>query len=213
MTIFIIPLWVGPPPAGMTSDSRTAAIRRLGQIKGWKLGVSIGSLSALALLLVVVGRDLPGEVPEQSSLEIVSEQIDGSADLEKSGRLPNSIAVLPFDNLSPDPDHAYFAAGIHDEILNQLAKIRDISVISRTSVLRYTDNRPTIPEIADELNVETVLEAAVRVADQDIVVRRGHPAVEDVAAASAVRLPAAVDRHDACPPAGVGHEKRVRSVD
>ena len=44
--------------------------------------------------------------------------------------LPNSIAVLPFENLSPDPDNAYFAAGIHESTLNQLAKIRDLSSAS-----------------------------------------------------------------------------------
>ena len=74
----------------------------------------------------------------------------------------NSIAVLPFENLSPDPDNAYFATGLHDEILNQLAKLSNLSVISRTSVLRYQDSDLSIPEIATELNVGTVMEGSVR---------------------------------------------------
>ena len=52
---------------------------------------------------------------------------------------PNSIAVLPFANLSPDPDNAFFASGIHDSILNELAKINDMHVISRTTMMRYAD--------------------------------------------------------------------------
>jgi TolB-like protein len=76
--------------------------------------------------------------------------------------LHNSIAVLPFENLSPDPDDAYFAAGIHEETLNQLAKIKDLSVIARTSVMGYAATDKKIPEIAAELNVGAVLEGSVR---------------------------------------------------
>ena len=81
---------------------------------------------------------------------------------EISAALPNSVAVLLCDNLSPDPDDAYFAAGIHDEILNQLAKIEALNVTSRTAVLQYGDTPPPIPQVAEELNVETVMECSVR---------------------------------------------------
>ena len=87
---------------------------------------------------------------------------------EERVALPNSVAVLPFDNLSPDPDDAYFAAGLHEEILSQLARLGNISVISRTSVLRYADTDLSIPEIARELNVETVMEGSVRYADDRV---------------------------------------------
>jgi len=73
-----------------------------------------------------------------------------------------SVAVLPFVNLSPDEENAYFAHGIHEDVLSQLAKIRDLMVISRTSVLRYADTDRSIPEIARELGVGTVLEGSVR---------------------------------------------------
>ena len=76
----------------------------------------------------------------------------------------NSIAVLPFVNLSPDPDNAYFAAGIHEEILNQLSKIEDLSVIARTTMLRYADSEKSVPEIGAELKVNTVMEGSVRYA-------------------------------------------------
>lgn len=84
------------------------------------------------------------------------------------GVLPNSVAVLPFENLSPAPENAYFAAGIHEEILNQLVKLRNLSVISRTSVVRHTDSDLSIPEIANELNVETVMEGSVRYAGERV---------------------------------------------
>ncbi|MCZ6761163.1 MAG: tetratricopeptide repeat protein, partial [Gemmatimonadetes bacterium] len=87
---------------------------------------------------------------------------------EQRAVLPNSVAVLPFDNLSPDPDDAYFAIGLHDEILSQLAKLSNLSVISRTSMLRYADSDLSIPEIARELNVGTVMEGSVRYADNRV---------------------------------------------
>ncbi len=84
--------------------------------------------------------------------------------------LRTSIAVLPFTNLSPDENDAYFAAGLHEEVLNQLAKLQDLSVVSRTSVLRYPDSGLSIPEIARELNVGTVMEGSVRYADDQVAI-------------------------------------------
>lgn len=79
-----------------------------------------------------------------------------------------SIAVLPLDNLSPDPNNAYFAAGIHEEILNRIFKIGEIRVISRTTVLRYQDTDLTLRELAAELNVATILEGSVRFAEDRV---------------------------------------------
>jgi len=84
--------------------------------------------------------------------------------------LPNSVAVLPFDNLSPDADDAYFALGMHDTLLSELAKIQDMNVIGRTSVLPYADGQATIAEIADALHVETVMETSVQYANGRILV-------------------------------------------
>jgi TolB-like protein/Flp pilus assembly protein TadD len=78
-----------------------------------------------------------------------------------------SIAVLPFENLSPDPDNAYFAEGIQDEILTRLAKIADLRVISRTSTSRYQGKARNLAEIAKQLGVANVLEGSVqKAADQ-----------------------------------------------
>jgi len=73
-----------------------------------------------------------------------------------------SIAVLPFENRSAQPDDLYFTDGIHEDILTQLGKISSMIVISRTSVMRYRDSAKTIPEIAAELGVATVLEGGVQ---------------------------------------------------
>ena len=76
--------------------------------------------------------------------------------------LPNAVAVLPFENLSPDPDNAFFAAGIHESTVTQLAKIHDLIVIGRNSVMQYAKEPPPIPELATALNVETVMQGSVR---------------------------------------------------
>jgi TolB-like protein/Tfp pilus assembly protein PilF len=73
-----------------------------------------------------------------------------------------SIAVLPFENLSRDPDNAYFADGIQDEILTRLAKIADLKVISRTSTQHYKSAPENLPEIARQLGVAHILEGRVQ---------------------------------------------------
>src|SRR5882757_6098051 len=78
-----------------------------------------------------------------------------------------SIAVLPFENRSHDPDNAYFADGIQDEILTRLAKIADLKVISRTSTQRYKSKPDNLREIAKQLGVSNILEGSVqKAADQ-----------------------------------------------
>jgi serine/threonine protein kinase/Flp pilus assembly protein TadD len=74
-----------------------------------------------------------------------------------------SIAVLPFENISPNKDDAYFADGVQDEILNNLAKIAQLRVISRTSVMQYrADTKRDLRQIANALGVANVLEGSVR---------------------------------------------------
>jgi TolB-like protein/Tfp pilus assembly protein PilF len=77
-------------------------------------------------------------------------------------RVDKSIAVLPFQNLSDEKENAYFADGIQDDILTNLSKIRELKVISRTSVMQYRGNAPNIRDIGKALGVSTVLEGSVR---------------------------------------------------
>jgi len=78
-----------------------------------------------------------------------------------------SIAVLPFENLSRDPDNAYFADGMQEEVLTRLAKIGDLKVISRTSTQGYQSKPGNLAEIAKQLGVANILEGSVqKAADQ-----------------------------------------------
>ncbi|HBE43335.1 MAG TPA: hypothetical protein DDW27_19465, partial [Bacteroidales bacterium] len=79
-----------------------------------------------------------------------------------SKEMDKSIAVLPFTNLSGDPDQEYFSDGMMDEILDRLFKIGDLKVISRTSSMRYRNTGLSVKEIARELGVSAILEGSVR---------------------------------------------------
>ncbi|MBK8286941.1 MAG: tetratricopeptide repeat protein [Ahniella sp.] len=72
------------------------------------------------------------------------------------------VAVLPFRNRSKLVEDAYFAEGVHDDLLTQLSKVSGFKVISRTSMMRYLDSKQSIPEIARELGAAVVLEGAVQ---------------------------------------------------
>src|SRR4029077_17092188 len=87
--------------------------------------------------------------------------------LSKSASNPvaaeKSIAVLPFENLSKDEENAFFAGGVQDEILTDLAKIADLKVISRTSVMQYKSGpERNLREIANALGVSHVVEGSVQ---------------------------------------------------
>jgi TolB-like protein/Flp pilus assembly protein TadD len=79
-----------------------------------------------------------------------------------------SIAVLPFDNLSRDPDNAYFAEGVQDEILTRLAKVADLKVISRTSTQHFKSSPDDLPQIAKQLGVMNILEGSVQKSNDQV---------------------------------------------
>jgi len=95
---------------------------------------------------------------------IVEEEIDESIGKKKQAkditRLEKSIAILPFKNDSSDEENTYFINGLMEEILNNLQKIRDLRVISRTSVEQYRNQTKPIPEIATELGVNYIVEGS-----------------------------------------------------
>src|SRR5437762_13813944 len=93
----------------------------------------------------------------------------GFRNAARTSELPaKSIAVLPFDNLSRDPDNAYFAEGVQDEILTRLAKVADLKVISRTSTQRFKSAPPDLRDIAKQLGVMNVLEGSVQKANDQV---------------------------------------------
>jgi serine/threonine protein kinase/Flp pilus assembly protein TadD len=74
----------------------------------------------------------------------------------------NSIAVLPFDNISNDPEQEYFCDGMTEQIISNLSRLARLKVLSRTSVMNFKDTQKSIPEIGKELNVAYVLEGSIR---------------------------------------------------
>ncbi len=78
------------------------------------------------------------------------------------------IAVLPFANISPDPQDGYFADGLTEELISTISNMHELSVISRTSAMRYKGGHKTVAEIGRELNVGTVLEGSVRKASNRV---------------------------------------------
>ena len=78
------------------------------------------------------------------------------------------IAVLPLENLSPDPENAFFADGLHDEILSAMSATRDLQVVSRTTMRTYEGTTKTVKQIATELGASHLLEGAVRRAGDQV---------------------------------------------
>jgi TolB-like protein/Tfp pilus assembly protein PilF len=78
------------------------------------------------------------------------------------------IAVLPFSNMSPDPNDEYFADGLTEELIATISKIREVSVVSRTSVMQYRKNPKPIRDIAEELQAGSILEGSVRKAGSKV---------------------------------------------
>jgi TolB-like protein/Tfp pilus assembly protein PilF len=133
---------------------RTAVADAAGQHSrggAWIYVVAIGA--ALSVGLFFLGR-----YTAQRTSPAVSGRPPATA-----GSLPDkSIAVLPFENLSRDPDNAYFADGMQDEILARLSKIADLKVISRTSTQKYKSAPDNLREIAKQLGVSNILEGSVQ---------------------------------------------------
>jgi eukaryotic-like serine/threonine-protein kinase len=90
------------------------------------------------------------------------ERLRRGRNTEPAPRADASIVVLPFENLSPDPDNAFFADGLTEEIITDLSKVRAITVISRTSAALLVGCGKPIPEIARQVNVRYVLRGSVR---------------------------------------------------
>jgi TolB-like protein/Flp pilus assembly protein TadD len=91
-----------------------------------------------------------------------------SAITPTSGLSAKSIAVLPFDNLSRDPDNAYFTEGVQDEIITRLAKVADLKVISRTSTQHFKSAPENLRDISKQLGVANIVEGSVQKAGDQV---------------------------------------------
>ena len=148
-------------PEGVKRSREVEATESITQVTGRKIDFAIIGALVLALGFVVYNYVLQDGADESPEVAVVGSE---------QAILPNSVAVLPFENLSLDPEDAFFAAGIHEEVLNQLVKLSELNVIARTSMMQYADGEKSIPQVAEELNVETVMEGSVRYADGRVLV-------------------------------------------
>ena len=115
---------------------------------------SLKGVESLELYLVL-------EAPNDSGTAVRADASKGAAP-DSRPAVERSIAVLPFLNLSSDPENEYFSDGITEEILNALVKVSDLKVASRTSSFAFKGHQGDVREIAEKLGVATVLEGSVR---------------------------------------------------
>src|SRR5438874_4115683 len=116
---------------------------------------------ALTIVLAVVATGL-------FVFQLIRARSTSSLSTNASSITKKSIAVLPFDNLSGDPQNAYFSEGVQDEILTRLAKIAELKVISRTSTQRFKSAPNDLRQIAQQLGVANILEGSVQKANDQV---------------------------------------------
>jgi len=121
---------------------------------GTQLNRIIIGVMGLAILILLADRFLVETRDSEDGTEIVQEPQGKS-----EGK---SIAVLPFVNMSNDPDQEYFSDGISEELINSLVQIRELRVAARTSSFAFKGKNPSIKEVGSQLDVKTVLEGSVR---------------------------------------------------
>jgi TolB-like protein/tetratricopeptide (TPR) repeat protein len=157
-------------PEGVKRESEVDRSQSVVKQTGQKLNFVIIGLLVVALGYFVWESRFASEKGPDTFSQEASNQVTQAGD-KKMYPAPfadNSIAVLPFANRSDEKEDLFFTDGIHDDLLTQLAKINDLKVISRTSVMKYRDTEKTIPEIAAELGVTTILEGGIQRAGKRI---------------------------------------------
>lgn len=115
---------------------------------------------ALGIAYFAADKFLLDPARDEARVSEAIEQGRGEAIVESYG--DKSIVVLPFENLSSDPEQEFFSDGMAEELLNLLAQIPELRVISRSSAFSFKDKNATVAEIAEQLNVAHVLEGSVR---------------------------------------------------
>ncbi len=138
-------------PEGLKKEKEVDRSRSITAKTGRKLDFLIIGVLAVAVVVLAVTHDWGRDPEHIASIDVARK----------------SIVVLPFVNMSADPEQEYFVGGMHDALIAELARISELSVISRTSANRYSDTDLTIPDIAAELGVANVVEGSVfRAGDQ-----------------------------------------------
>ena len=178
MQVFMLALTIGFPlaiffawafemtPEGVKRESEIDRSQSITNKTGRKLDRSIIIIMALALAYFAYdkfsdkGTDSPSEAASQSAETVI--ETPAPALSQASTTDEKSIAVLPLVNRSINAEDAFFAEGLHDELLTQLSRVSALKVISRTSVMGYAGTTKRMPEIGRELGVATLLEGGVQ---------------------------------------------------
>jgi TolB-like protein len=174
MQVFMLALAIGFPlaiffawafemtPEGIKKEKDVDRNQSITPQTGQKLNRTIILVLVLAVAFLLYKQ--LGNQPETSGnvADSVQETAAPSTQADIADAGPVTIAVLPFVNMSSDPEQEYFSDGITEEILNRLAKIRELQVAARTSVFSFKDQNQDIREIGEKLGVGTVLEGSVR---------------------------------------------------
>jgi TolB-like protein len=162
-------------PDGIKRTKEVPLAESITQLTSQKLNYIVTGLLVLAVAFMAadnyVLNDSQPNVAEPSAVAEAGSAPPLSATSEDEGAaLPGSVAILPCESFSTDSQNDFFAASLHEELLNQLFKLRNMNVIARTSVLQYAGVARPITEIAKELHVESVMECSVAYGDGRIVI-------------------------------------------
>jgi TolB-like protein/cytochrome c-type biogenesis protein CcmH/NrfG len=148
------------PVAESTSGDFRAPKKSGGRGLLWGVGAVLVAVAAVAAF-VLLRKPAPPATPAAAGVKLTG--LAGTdLPVDQVKKEDKSIAVLPFTNMSEDKDNAFFADGVHEDVLTNLALIRDLRVVSRTSVMPYRTTTKSIRQIAQELGVTYILEGSVR---------------------------------------------------
>ncbi|MFT5139058.1 MAG: TolB-like protein/Flp pilus assembly protein TadD [Lysobacterales bacterium] len=169
MQVFMLALAIGFPlavffawafemtPDGIKREHEVDRTESITPQTGRKLDFTI-----IGILVLALGYFVFDKYSSDTSQPIAETNAEATVPASEAVDTRKSIAVLPFANRSSREEDEFFSDGIHDDLLTSLAKVGSLKVISRTSVMRYRGSELSIPEIAKELGVSTILEGGIQ---------------------------------------------------
>jgi TolB-like protein len=185
MQVFMLLMAVGFPialifawafemtPEGIKKEKDVDRAQSITSQTGRKLDFTIIGILALAVAFLLFDRFATRpETPSASGTEL-------AAETEASAERAKSVAVLPFVNMSSDPEQEYFSDGISEEILNSLARVKELKVAGRTSSFAFKGQNQDLRKIGETLGVEHILEGSVRKSGNTVRITAQLVQVED----------------------------------
>ncbi|NOR19296.1 MAG: tetratricopeptide repeat protein [Xanthomonadales bacterium] len=178
MQVFMLAVAVGFPiaviiawafemtPDGVKLEKHVDRSKSITQKTGQKINRNISIVLAIAVVFLLVDRFTPDS--DTTTLPAKGSEASVAAVTPQAKTPEKSIAVLPFVDMSPESDQAYFADGISEEILNVLVKTQSLKVAGRTSSFQFRDGTTDLKEIGEQLGVAHLLEGSIRKANNRV---------------------------------------------